>query len=323
MLAIGTFGAFTLMTAASTDTVHLVVTRLVAGVGFGAALPILILLARSSSSKSSRFSANGLIFMGVPLGGVLAATIESVFGGLVSWRFVVGLGAILPLILLPFISWAMSDRVDDERLPQAAREPVWAGLLGGRYLASTLAIWCAFGACYFTVYIASSWIPTLAARKGLEPQAAAQTSLYYNLAGILGIIVVGRLCDRFGFGKPLGISLLLSGTTLLLFAWSNDHFTLIASSAAAGFFLCGVPIALYAVAASQYPRNVRATGVGTALSVGRLGSISGPIIAGLLLQGGLSGNWVMTLAAAATLIGAIIIATLERWSAMHKQVSHH
>jgi MFS family permease len=52
---------------------------------------------------------------------------------------------------------------------------------------------------------------------------------------------------------------------------------------AMGFFGQAGFIGLYAVAARLYPTRVRATGIGWAIGVGRVGAIMGPSIAGLLI----------------------------------------
>jgi AAHS family 3-hydroxyphenylpropionic acid transporter len=63
---------------------------------------------------------------------------------------------------------------------------------------------------------------------------------------------------------------------------------ILAFSAATGFFLMGVNYALYGVAASYYPQDVRGTGCGASIAVGRIGSILGPMLAGILLGAGVS-----------------------------------
>ena len=55
----------------------------------------------------------------------------------------------------------------------------------------------------------------------------------------------------------------------------------------AGFFIFGAQIGMNVLAASIYPTYVRSTGVGWALGIGRLGSILGPVIGGILLGLGL------------------------------------
>ena len=84
-------------------------------------------------------------------------------------------------------------------------------------------------------------------------------------------------------------------------------------------FVCGVLIfggmtSLYAVAPLVFPAKVRATGIGIALGVGRVGAIVGPIAAGYLIGLGMP-RWEFTLLLALPLLvgaGAILLA--PTWS---------
>ncbi|MGS3031153.1 3-(3-hydroxy-phenyl)propionate transporter MhpT, partial [Escherichia coli] len=51
----------------------------------------------------------------------------------------------------------------------------------------------------------------------------------------------------------------------------------------AGMFATGGQSVLYALAPLFYSTQIRATGVGTAVAVGRLGAMSGPLLAGKML----------------------------------------
>ncbi|XLM21423.1 aromatic acid/H+ symport family MFS transporter, partial [Chromobacterium piscinae] len=51
----------------------------------------------------------------------------------------------------------------------------------------------------------------------------------------------------------------------------------------AGFCVIGVQPAVNALAASAYPTGLRATGVGWSLGIGRIGSVLGPWLGGVLI----------------------------------------
>jgi AAHS family 4-hydroxybenzoate transporter-like MFS transporter len=51
----------------------------------------------------------------------------------------------------------------------------------------------------------------------------------------------------------------------------------------AGFCIVGGQIASNALAATYYPTTMRSSGVGWALGIGRIGSIVGPLIGGIML----------------------------------------
>jgi len=81
--------------------------------------------------------------------------------------------------------------------------------------------------------------------------------------------------------------------------------------------LCGLAIGatvsstqtiLYALAPGQYPTAVRGTGVGAAVSVGRLGSAAGPLLAAALIGGGSSANQVLM-----ALVPVLLVAGALTW----------
>src|SRR5205814_332835 len=81
---------------------------------------------------------------------------------------------------------------------------------------------------------------------------------------------------------------------------------------AAGFCIVGGQIASNALAATFYPTAVRATGVGWALGIGRIGSIVGPLVGGALLTAKWSTGSVFMAAASAALCAAFAAFLLSR-----------
>ena len=69
---------------------------------------------------------------------------------------------------------------------------------------------------------------------------------------------------------------------LIALATATELSALLWLSGAAGFALLGANYALYGVAPAYYPNDVRGTGSGASVAVGRVGSIIGPASAGLL-----------------------------------------
>ena len=83
----------------------------------------------------------------------------------------------------------------------------------------------------------------------------------------------------------------------------------IALSAAVGFFLLGANYALYGVAPVYYPGSARGTGSGASVAVGRVGSILGPLLAGVLIKRGVSATDVVYyMVPVAAVAGAAVLA---------------
>jgi AAHS family 4-hydroxybenzoate transporter-like MFS transporter len=96
--------------------------------------------------------------------------------------------------------------------------------------------------------------------------------------------------------------------TLVLF---NNHAINLSFVAAAGFFIIGGQFVLNNFTANAYETSVRATGVGMELSVGRLGAILGPWVAGIL-QEVYSGPTAMFLAIAVVALAAAVAMAFAR-----------
>jgi MFS family permease len=73
-----------------------------------------------------------------------------------------------------------------------------------------------------------------------------------------------------------------------------------------GFSLQGGYTGMYAVAAKIYPIEIRSTGVGWAIGLGRFGAVIGPGIAGYMIAGGLSTTDNFLIFAIPMLIGGIL-----------------
>jgi AAHS family benzoate transporter-like MFS transporter len=69
----------------------------------------------------------------------------------------------------------------------------------------------------------------------------------------------------------------------------------------------GTQILINVFVASRYPVHVRATAIGTALSVGRLGGILGPLYGGLLLSEQLPTEWLFYAFAIPAAVGAALV----------------
>src|SRR5690606_21272994 len=72
------FGLFTLLTALSGSFTTLFLTRLLAGLGFGAALPNMMAVATEISAPSKRAITAAAMFCGMPIGGGSAALLTQV-----------------------------------------------------------------------------------------------------------------------------------------------------------------------------------------------------------------------------------------------------
>jgi AAHS family 4-hydroxybenzoate transporter-like MFS transporter len=133
------------------------------------------------------------------------------------------------------------------------------------------------------IYFLMSWLPLILKQSGLTLDTAIKSAVYLNLGGMLGGIVLGRFVDRLDPFIVLASSYALAGLSISLIGFVEAPNLLMFVVFLAGFFIIGAQTAMNAVVTDVYPAQIRSTGLGTALSVGRMGSIVGPVVGGMLL----------------------------------------
>jgi MFS family permease len=82
-----------------------------------------------------------------------------------------------------------------------------------------------------------------------------------------------------------------------------------------GFFLVGGQIGLNSIAGTIYPTDIRSTGAGWALGIGRIGSILGPVLGGILISAHVPIRSLFLYTALVVLICAVTISIL--WKIIH------
>lgn len=280
------FGAFTLLTAAAANFEMLFAARLLAGLGFGAALPNMMAIAAEISTPDRRASTAASMFCGMPLGGALSALLTQVLPPDFDWRVIFIIGGILPLIVAVALHFLMLETLDVRERSREARVGVIHTLFEDHRAGPTLLLWLTFLPTLLILYLFLNWLPTLVIANGLDRAIAPQASLAFNLGSVAGALLIARLVDVLGPRWPLAGSYALLIVVLLAMSSAHSLGPLLAFSAAAGFLLLGANYALYGVAAQYYPTVMRGTGSGASIAVGRVGSIAGPLLAGVLLGGG-------------------------------------
>lgn len=307
------FGIFSFATAHAWDYPSLLGARVLTGLGLGAALPLLIALTSEAADPSMRSTAVSLTYCGVPLGGAIASVIGMMkFDA--GWRMIFYVGGIVPLVvaLLLFFLLRESASFRQEALNQAPADRRIGGLFAERVLGSTLLLWVA---CFFTLtvlYMLLNWLPSLLIGQGYSRAEAGIVQILFNIGGAAGSVMSGRLVDRDRAGLAVGISYAGMLLSLAGLGMSTSFALMLVAGFAAGCCAIGAQAVLYARAPALYPTAIRATGVGASISMGRLGAIAGPLVAGQVLAAGAGAAGVMLSAAPGLVVAALCAWTLSR-----------
>ena len=309
--AVAVFGGFTLATAFAGDYHSLLAVRFCAGLGFGAALPNMMAIAAEIGRPEKAASTAAAMFCGMPVGGGMAALTTQLLHADFSWRTLFMLGGVLPILLIPALLRWMPETLVRGTRSRTQGTSVLQVLFGDGRAAPTLLLWVAFLPTLLILYLFLNWLPTLVIAKGLERAVAPQASMAFNFGSVAGALVCGWLVDRFRFRWPLTLAYLLLIVLLFLLSAADSHAMLIALSGAVGFCLLGANYALYGVAPVYYPLAIRGTGSGASIAVGRVGSIVGPLLAGVLISGGTSAAGVVQYMVPVAAVSAVAVFLLS------------
>lgn len=308
------FAISMLVTPLASNVWELALIRFITGLGLGAIMPNAMALCGEYSPQRRRVFVMMMISagftIGAMLGGVLAAALIPAFG----WESVFYVGGTIPLVIgvmmllwLPeSVQFQALQGVPDERIlsvvrrmlphediPQGARVarpahkpsgvPV-AKLFSDGRKAGTFTIWAFSILNMIGLYFLSNWLPTLARSSGLDLQQAVLLGTTLQAGGTVGTLLMGTLIDRYGF-KPvlLGCFTVAALSVAAIGHLASAMTLLFVVVFLAGFAVIGGQPAINALAASYYPTELRTTGVGWSLGVGRIGSVIGPVVGGQLI----------------------------------------
>ena len=327
------FGLCSLAQAFSTSVEMLFVFRFLNLLGIGGAMPNAIAVTSEFSPHRSRSLMIVFMFNGFIGGSIVAGFLASKMVEALGWPSVFVVGGVLPLLLTPIVAFFLPEsprflaskdsenakiatvmrRIDpsvhaDTRFVlddhSKARMSVVALFHDGRAVRTVL-LWILVFCSLLDLFFMTNWLPTQIHSLGISVGLAIIIGALLQVGGMVGM-VLGWMMDRIGPARTLFISYIIAaaGIVALALVGNNVPF-LVLSVLTAGFGIVGGQTASNAVAAESYPTEIRATGVGWFLGIGRAGSIVGPMLAGYLLQIGWSNRDVFLLAVIPALVAAL------------------
>jgi putative MFS transporter len=174
-------------------------------------------------------------------------------------------------------------------------------------LARTTAVsWLMWFSVAFAYYSFFSWIPSLLLKEGLTMTKSFGYSIAIYGAQIPGYFSAAWLNERIGRKAVVASYMLLGGAAAITLAFSHTGIQIMAAGIALSFFMNGAFAGVYAYTPEVFPTAVRATGTGSSSSFGRIGSVSAPILVGLVYPT-LGFPGVFTMTTTVLLVGACVV----------------
>jgi len=295
--SIAAFGAFSILTSLAPDMTLLTVARLLTGLGLGGALPNLIAVAAEASAPERRSASIVAMYVGMPLGGVIASAII-LFVDVTQWRTVFIAGGIAPLLTVPLMVAFMPATMPAGShgggstvvSAEALRE-----LFGDGRAPRTLLLWLACFLALLILYLFLNWLPTLLQGIGLSGAEAAGAQIGFNLGGVVCSLTIARLLDsRFRLAAIVATFIAVPVALLGLADLAAHPGAVWVLTLLLGAGVVSTQGILYGIAADCYAAAHRGAGVGTAVALGRVGSFVGPLLAAVLVGAGRTPAQVLT-----------------------------
>lgn len=338
--ACAVMGVFSLLTATAQTTGELFVYRFLTGVGLGGVMPNINTLTAEFAPARRKALMITIMFVGFPagavLGGLLSAKIITAFG----WPSVFILGGVAPLLLTvalivflpesirflalkgrkPALIAACLARIDKQyrrgpddkffALEEKGAKGSFSGLFAGGRALGTVLIWALFFANLLVMYALFGWLPSVMREAGVSLETAIAATVAFNLGGVVGGLAIAREIDRRGPYGVLAAAYAIAAVAIALIGVLAESFAFaLIAIFIAGCAVVGTQLGMNALVVSFYPTEVRTTGLGWALAVGRIGSIIGPVVVGVViaLEWSLPQVFFLTSAPEIICVGAILL----------------
>ncbi|USX52856.1 MFS transporter [Lentzea sp. HUAS12] len=339
-LALASLGM--LAAAFTQDLGQLLAARVVTGVAVGTMAASLPVLTSEYSNNKRKGTAVALITTGYGIGAVIAGLSTSVLVGSTGWRSVFVFGAVATAVLflvgLKFLPESMDYLVAkrpagalprfNKILVSMGRQPVdelpahdtgsrkvaLESLFQGGNAVRTVLVWLAFTAAQTAFYFASSWTPTLLLKAGMSNQQGISGGILFSLGGITGAALLGVLVSKVEARKLTAAYFGLAAVMLVLFSLSLGTLAIaLVFAVVLGLFLNGTISGINVIVPLIYPAESRATALGMAVAVSRLGAVLAPLFAGYLVQAGWQPSSMYQVFTIPALIGGAAVLLLTRF----------
>jgi AAHS family 4-hydroxybenzoate transporter-like MFS transporter len=338
------FAVLTLLTARASSISELLIIRFIAGMGLGGIQPNGMALMGEYSPRAVRILlmmivSNGFN-IGAAFGGFVSAWLIPSFG----WRSVFYFGGIVPLAIAVLMFFLLPESLQFLVLKGrhnsnvrkwlkriAPGVPIHASAQffvreekreGFRFLqlfqegraTATILLWVINFMNLLNVFLLASWLPTVVKAAGYSTSTAVLVGTTLQVGAMIGTVVLGWLIERLGFVPVLSTCFVIACINVALIGKPGlSLFLLFVVVFVAGWCITGAQPGVNALSATYYPTNLRSTGIGWGLGIGRIGAIVGPVLAGEMIRLKWSGQELFLAAAIPALISALVVLSL-RWA---------
>ena len=314
------FSLFTLAVVFAPNVAIFGIFRMLAGLGLGACLPAALAYMNDYARPGTAGKSTTLTMTGYHVGAVATAFLAILV--VPDWRIMFVVGGLAGFALAPFLWFKLPETLPhvhaEANVHAETSEPAaiekrasFRDLAKKPYPLVALGIGIASFMGLLLVYGLNTWLPQLMAAAGYTVSTGLVLLLVLNVGAVVGLVVAGILADRHGTKR---IVLLWFGLSALFLAILSvkiqNELLLNATVFVTGVFVFSSQVLVYAWVSQLFPARLRATALGFAAGVGRLGAIMGPAVTGTLVAAGIAYPWGFYAFAGAAVIAVLALAAV-------------
>jgi len=277
---------------------QLLTLRFLSGIAGGALLVCQATLVSEYSTVKFKALSVCIVTAGYPLGAMFTGIIASQVIEPHGWRMMFIIGGVFSVLLFllayryllesyEFVAHKKT-LVNKPKSRLNLQKNSITSLLSKENKKTSIMLWSVFFLSFTTLYFLMSWMPKLLNIAGFDALIGQQAFSYFNLGGVFGTLLLGLIAINKILIKVINAFFITATLIMFVFAYyAVDSLSINLISFFLGLFIQGGFVGLYALASQSYSVQYRATGVGWAIGLGRMGAVFGPIIAGYLVIAGI------------------------------------
>lgn len=315
ILSLLLFSIFTFLCGFADNPTTFSYFRFFAGLGLGGIMPNVIALLTDYAPSGIKSMLISVVLCGYSIGGMLAPVLGIFAMPVFGWEFIFWFAGV-PLLFLPLLIKTLPESSNHlvkkgnieqllnilakvspetkfdknveitEEKQEKSKVPVF-GLFKESRAFSTVMFWVTFFSCLLMIYGLNTWLPKLMMNAGYGLNSSLLFLITLQGGAIIGSLMIGRLCDKYGFKKMLIPLYAMGAISLTLLGFGGNIVYIYFLVAIAGASTIGAQNLIQAYVSQYYPPYTRSTALGMASGIGRLGGMMGPLLGGFLLAGSL------------------------------------
>ncbi|EIF28839.1 arabinose efflux permease family protein [Burkholderia sp. Ch1-1] len=314
--------------------------RLIGGLGLGGVISAAATLTVEYSAAKSKNLNFALMYSGYSLGALVSALVGMAFMAAHGWRAIVAVG-FLPIVFVPFMMWLLPESLDylvaTNRLDQAGKlakrlgisleavvgkrngvdhslalRDVVEALFNRETFVTTMLVWITEFMAILVIYGLGVWLPQIMRKSGYDLGSSLLFLVVFSLASAIGGVLLGRISDRFGAQKTIGLWFFIGALAIAGLSIKSSLLVNYVLVSLAGFGTVSAGLIYLGFIPTLYPLHARTTATGWAVGFGRFGAMTGPLVGGVITGMNVGVTWAFMIFAGAALISCLAILCIPR-----------